>query len=72
MIKGMILQKYKICKVIIFGYLFIKFLARSPIAHSEKRNPAQNKFRMGSDGDEGGHGEAEAEEHAPSVFWSGC
>ena len=33
-----------------------------------KRKSRANKTRMGSDGDEGGHGEAEAVEHAPSVF----
>ena len=35
----------------------------NPIAHSIQKNPAQNKFRMGSDGDEGGHRTAEAERH---------
>ena len=33
----------------------------NPIAHSIQKNPAQNKFRMGSDEDEGGHRTAEAE-----------
>ena len=33
----------------------------NPIAHSIQKNPAQNKFRMESDGDEGGHRTAEAE-----------
>jgi len=35
--------------------------ARIPSPIQFKKNPAQNKFRMGSDGDEGGHRTAEAE-----------
>ena len=39
----------------------LKYTRPNPIAHSIQKNPAQNKFRMGSDGDEGGHRTAEAE-----------
>ena len=35
--------------------------ARIPSPIQFKKNPAQNKFRMGSDGDEGGQRTAEAE-----------
>ena len=51
---------------------YCSIIQSNPIAHSEKRNPAQNKFRMGSDGYEGGHGKAEAERHCPAVSRSGC